>query len=555
LNRDLLKRPFTQVILCEGSLLFAGAIRLLGLLLIGILGSSCGPPSPPDAGLASEDSHLVLRAFENPPTLDPAKAARTLDGHLACLLHAGLLRSSATGEILGELAYPPEILEEGKRLRFEFQQDYSFPSGRRLGAEDVAYSFSRVCRPETLSPTAWVFEDVLGFEEVRSGASPRLAGIEVLSSTRFDLVLKRPSATFPARLTMPAARLVDREEIERAGPLYGRNPRGLGAWELVRWIDDSSLLLRPNELYPARNSHLSALEFKIVPQDFTAAALFETQGIDILFPVPITQSEILPEKMEGRVEVQRTIQYNTYYLGFNCEKPPFEAPEIRRAIASVLGVDGLRKALYGQQADTACGPVPPGLLGHVENCPETVSEDIDSLQGLSFEVWFVDTDASLSLAMEGIQAELAQHGVSCRLRKTDASTYSRWRREGKFEAFLANWWADYPDPDNFLQPLFHSASPANYTRIKDERLDRMIEEAGETWDSQARGDLYRLAAERLNDLVPAVFLWHRGSLSLSQRGVSGFEPPRLFQGTLYLGVKKKSWTGGVPSGLPIGETH
>jgi hypothetical protein len=55
--------------------------------------------------------------------------------------------------------------------------------------------------------------------------------------------------------------------------------------------------------------------------------------------------------------------------------------------------------------------------------------------------------------------------------------------KGEPDAFWLSWWADYPDPENFLFPLFHSSSvgpSGNRTRLIDQDLDRIIETAQRT---------------------------------------------------------------------------
>ena len=50
--------------------------------------------------------------------------------------------------------------------------------------------------------------------------------------------------------------------------------------------------------------------------------------------------------------------------------------------------------------------------------------------------------------------------------------------------FYLSWWADYPDPENFLFPLFHSSNhgPAgNRTRYTNATVDALIEYGRDTW--------------------------------------------------------------------------
>ncbi len=75
--------------------------------------------------------------------------------------------------------------------------------------------------------------------------------------------------------------------------------------------------------------------------------------------------------------------------------------------------------------------------------------------------------------------------------------------------FCGNWYADFPDPDNFFFIFFHSHSGAvaglYYHR---EDLDRQIEEARMSNDAQERADIYRRLDARVVREAPIVPMFH-----------------------------------------------
>jgi ABC-type oligopeptide transport system substrate-binding subunit len=44
--------------------------------------------------------------------------------------------------------------------------------------------------------------------------------------------------------------------------------------------------------------------------------------------------------------------------------------------------------------------------------------------------------------------------------------------------FFTGWVADYPDPENFLDILFHTGSSGNYGGFSSRELDTLLERAG-----------------------------------------------------------------------------
>jgi ABC-type transport system substrate-binding protein len=92
------------------------------------------------------------------------------------------------------------------------------------------------------------------------------------------------------------------------------------------------------------------------------------------------------------------------------------------------------------------------------------------------------------LAEVGVQAEFVYN--------TDWPAFSRMLTEGAVFAFRYSWYADIPDPDNFLFKLFFSKSPRNFTFYVNPRVDELLLQAKRETDQRKRVELYR-EAERL----------------------------------------------------------
>jgi oligopeptide transport system substrate-binding protein len=58
---------------------------------------------------------------------------------------------------------------------------------------------------------------------------------------------------------------------------------------------------------------------------------------------------------------------------------------------------------------------------------------------------------------------------------------------------LWGWFADYPDPDNMLRVVFHSAEGFNAPRWHNGHFDALVEEAAQVTDQQRRMELYQEA--------------------------------------------------------------
>jgi peptide/nickel transport system substrate-binding protein len=97
--------------------------------------------------------------------------------------------------------------------------------------------------------------------------------------------------------------------------------------------------------------------------------------------------------------------------------------------------------------------------------------------------------------------------------------------KGESPFFRACWIADYPEAENYLS-VFYSKNPAppNYTRFKNERFDRLFEQAIQEVNDTIRYRLYQEADKIIVDEAPVVPLWYDRVIRLVQPGVTGFSP-------------------------------
>jgi oligopeptide transport system substrate-binding protein len=70
------------------------------------------------------------------------------------------------------------------------------------------------------------------------------------------------------------------------------------------------------------------------------------------------------------------------------------------------------------------------------------------------------------------------------------------------------WCADYPDPENFADILFHSGSKQNISNYSNPELDALLEEARSELDVDRRMARYGEIERMIVDEIPALFTGH-----------------------------------------------
>ena len=93
----------------------------------------------------------------------------------------------------------------------------------------------------------------------------------------------------------------------------------------------------------------------------------------------------------------------------------------------------------------------------------------------------------------------------------------------ELQMFSLGWIADYPDPQNFLDMLFHTDSAYNHDAYSNPELDEIVERARVEQDVEQRMALYQQAEQLLVQDAPWIPLYHSGGYYLAKPYVKGLE--------------------------------
>ena len=179
--------------------------------------------------------------------------------------------------------------------------------------------------------------------------------------------------------------------------------------------------------------------------------------------------------------------------------------------------------------------LPPGLLGYAPNIrgsdqdPErarSLMKQAGVSGGLNIEYLTWDTDEfNNSGIVPLIIEDLAAIGIRVNVSRHENTEARRPLEEpGHGNVFCGNWFADFPDSDNFFYIFFHSDSNAvrgiNY-RTPD--VDRRIVEARRTNDSEERAKIYRELDQLVVREAPIATLFHERLFVLHKPHVRGLK--------------------------------
>jgi oligopeptide transport system substrate-binding protein len=194
--------------------------------------------------------------------------------------------------------------------------------------------------------------------------------------------------------------------------------------------------------------------------------------------------------------------------------PPFDDVKVRRAFALALDMDKILEVSYKGNAERAGGFVPPGFPGHNEELElllfdpeqakqliaESIYGSVDNLPPIVFyDLYGLGPAEEAMIGMW--QANL---GITVEVEIIEElEEYYERKRNCEFQLFTGGWGADYIDPQNFLEVLFHSQSEENRFGYSNPEVDVALEKASVEQDEETRLKMYQNIEKMILEDLPA----------------------------------------------------
>jgi len=491
--------------------------------------------------IQKDPGSLYLRLDTNPTTLDPALIVDVTGATIAAKIFNGLVRFD------GQLALQPDIAdqwtvsEDGTIYVFHLRRGVCFSTGREVTAHDFKYSFERVLDPATRSPRIWVLDRIKGAQEFLRKKTAGVSGIRVKDTYTLEIHLEEPFGPFLSLLSLSTAYVVPREEIEKWGADFSFHVVGTGPFILNDWQHGRQVSLIANPKYFGVSPHLEGIIYRIIPEDLTTLVEFEMANLDII-RIPSPEIDHYLQHPRWKHSIVQQTGLNTYYLGLNCQKTPLQDVRVRQAICYAIDRERIRTTVFESRGLLAAGPIPPLLrqsLPFGEPCSvysparaRALLREAGYAQGFPLKIMITALPETLDI-VEVIQQYLQEVGIQVSIIQLEWSSFKEAVSRGEAEAFWLSWWADYPDVENFLFPLFHSSNwgaGGNRSFYRNPQVDRLIEQAQREPDTATRNRLYYQAERLVIEEAPWVFFWHRTDYFLCQPWVHNFVPYPLATG-------------------------
>ena len=357
-----------------------------------------------------------------------------------------------------------------------------------------------------------------------NGDAQSVSGIRVIDDQTLEITIDAPKSYFLAKMTYPTGFVLDRENVEADPRRWFRDPNGTGPFKLTQYDVGETLVLTRNEDYHLGPPRLAAVE--MILSGGTSMLMYENDEIHIS-GISLADLDRLLDPANALNSDLRRAQptFSVQYIGMNVNEPPLDDPKVRQALNLAIDKQEIATIVLGDLVVPAQGILPPGFPGFNQNLrgyefdpvearrlleESTYGDDLANLPPITMTT-AGSFGASVSLDMEVVLQMWERNlGVKAEFQQTEYATFLKDLHKRRFQMFDIGWIADYPDPQNFLDILFHSESSNNHTNYSNPEVDALLEQARTETNEAERLPIYQQIEQQIIDDAPWIPLWYSG---------------------------------------------
>jgi peptide/nickel transport system substrate-binding protein len=426
------------------------------------------------------------------------------------------------------LAESWEMSEDGTQWTFALREGVVFHDGTPFTADAVLANFDRYAAVGTGRSRFYSFS--------LDRFYPGFVGIEKLDDYTVQLEFDRPSPTVLFSMTSFGSAMFSPASFDESGAFTG-TPAGTGPFRVVERADDQYAVLERFDDYWGIPAHAERVRIRVIPDANTRVSAFRAEEImgvlDIGVLPPVLAGQLLTDDRFASTAAPNSI---IHYLSLNGTKFPFDDVRMRRAVSLALDRELLAEAFYGGV------PAPAAhILNHaspffielpVEHDPELARKLSGEVLGEErFQTTFVVPAGFVERypyreQAEYVQSVLADLGIDAEIRLLEWGAYREAQRTGEYGLGMQIQGLPNGEPSSIFSSFMRSDSGQNrdYSLgFSSPEADRLIAEAEQTLDMEARGEIYRELQRISAREFPVVPLINDVNLFVYNRRIEAYE--------------------------------
>jgi peptide/nickel transport system substrate-binding protein len=344
-------------------------------------------------------------------------------------------------------------------------------------------------------------------------------------------------------------------------------PVGTGPFRFVSYDAGQELVLEANPDYFKEDvPYLDQVVMRVIPEEGNQVVALESGDVDWLFGVPGPDLERLQDRgnfgfLETAVNPGGANCIMT--VSFNLERPIFQSPEVREALAHALDREQFLSRVEFGQGRVAEAPIHSGIpFAHAEGLDMPTFDRAEAERLLDEAGWVREGDGTRTAqGVEGVEdgtplafdflafptfsqygelvrAQLAEVGAEVRLQTLEPPVFADTVfTQRNFDTNVISY-CNGTDPEIGVRRMYISSNIrpvpfSNAAAYRNPEVDRLFDEAIATVDQDERSDIYRQIQEILVEDLPYFWLVETVSTRAYRADCQGFSEAGHFAETAF----------------------
>ena len=514
-------------------------------------------PAAPSTGAPKPGGTIKIALYQEPGNLNPYLNVQNAGNVVRNTIFGGMVRPNEKGEYVPDLAKEVPttknglVSADGKTVTYKLRQDVKWHDGKPFTAKDVRFTFDVIMDPANPVTSR------LGYRDIESFTMKDQYTFEVRFKTFFAPFISLFGAILPAH-AFEGKTAIDKSD-------FNRKPIGTGPYRFTEWASGDHITVAKNPDYYVKDKpYIDQVIFRITPSREVGIAQLKTGEVDVVWNLIEAQIPEFEGDKEIDVWAKPGVGVERLVLNFSTptgeragdpttKHPVLSDPKVREAIELAINkkliVD---KLLYGKTtvgtSPLSTGWAAPAIPASEFN-PEKAKKLLEDAgwkagpdgtrvkDGVKASLTYQTTsgDKLREMAQQVVQEMLKEVGIALEIKNIpSASLLGTWadnapRAKGTFDI---NMWTTNPgiDPHFHLFSYFHSSQiptdsnkgeGQNYARLKDDTVDKSLDEAGSTPDLDRRKAAFERAVKAVTASRAHIFLYNRLDVDGARKYVMG----------------------------------
>ena len=480
---------------------------------------------------------VMAKTIDDIVSFDPAESYEFTNNEVDANCYRRLIvPDPADGtKIKGDLAHSWDVSADGKTFTFHLKSEAAFETGRKLTADDVAFSLQRVVK---LNKTP-------GFILTQFGLAPDTVEQAIVATDpqTVRMVLPTTQATSFVLYCLSAnvGSIVDRATVmahdsggDMGNAWLKSHTAGAGPYKLTQWQASDHIVIDANP-HAAVHGKMRRIVIRHVVDPSAQLLLLQKGDIDIARDLGADQLRAIASN--AKYTMLTAAQARSMYIAMNQSVGLLAKPQVHEAIKWAIDYEAIARNITPNTWSVSQSFLPKGLPGALTDTPyhrdveraKKLLADAGLPNGFPITMDYISGAPYADIA-QAVQANLADVGIKAQLLPGEQKQVITKTRARQHQLAMLVWGSDYFDPNSNAQGFCANPDDSDASKLKilawrshfvDSQLTTQVAQAAREIDPAKRIALYQTMQKEFMAEAPFAVMLQKNEVAVQRQGVSG----------------------------------